>query len=58
MRLCSAADSQIKQSNAGKVFEILQRKTLGQVISIFQNPLIQFIKLLWTQLGNKNPLGK
>ena len=46
MRLCSAADSQIKQSNAGKVFEILQRKTLGQVISIFQNPLIQFIKLL------------
>ena len=54
VKLRSAADPQIIYSNAGKQFLTRKhnRKTLGKVISISQNALIQFDKVMWTQLGN------
>ena len=55
VKLCSAEDPQIIQSNAGKQFSTCKhnRETLGKVISIAQSAQIQSIKVMvWTQLEN------
>ena len=54
VKLRSAADSQIIYGNAEKQFFTRKhnRQTLGKVISISENALIQFDKIVWAQLGN------
>ena len=53
-KLRSAGKPKIIQSNAGKPFFTCKDniKTLGKVISISQSILIQYLKEVWTQLGN------
>ena len=54
VRLCSTVDAQMIKNNAGKQLFACKhcRKIPGKIISISQSKVIQFLKVVSSQLGN------